>query len=48
MMARVNVPFNGSATRKKAMELPEEGPDTPVIIWPSTGNEGAKFKFRRF
>jgi hypothetical protein len=33
MMARVNVPFNGSATRKKAMEKPEEDSDPPVIIW---------------
>ena len=30
-MARVNVPFYGSATRKRAMEFPEERPDPPVI-----------------
>ena len=31
MTARVNVPFYGSATRKRAMEFPEERPDPPVI-----------------
>jgi hypothetical protein len=31
MTARVNVPFYGLATRKRAMEFPEERPDPPVI-----------------
>ena len=31
MTARVDVPFYGPATRKRAMEFPEERPDPPVI-----------------